>query len=188
MFIQIIKKFFPLFFFVIALIECSIRIPDVTVSGEMDPFEKQVLGLFLELGNDFQSVSVTAGGKLSNPDKNNSDQEKVKQAIMARKLRKKDVDEVKQAEIVGEQNDGFLKILNPGKVENNSDRYDFIDRLVVEENHNRTILLQRIYSMNKNIDEDQKFQINSIFAKINIQNSKSGTWIQLSEGNWIKKE
>ncbi len=183
-----IRNYLPVFFIVIATLECSIRIPDVTVSGEMDPFEKQVLGLFLKLENDFQSVPVTTAGKPYNPKTKYSDDRKVLQALMARKLKKKDIDEVKQSEIVGEQNNGFLKILYPEKMENDSDRYNYINRLVAEENQNRKILLQRVYAMNKNIDEDKKFQVNSIFAKINIQNSKSGDWIQLAEGGWVKKE
>jgi uncharacterized protein YdbL (DUF1318 family) len=109
-------------------------------------------------------------------------------AIRNRKLNRARIDELKQLGIIGEQNKGFLEVINPDKIGEDLEFFNLVTLTVEEENRYREIILSRVFSMNENIGEPTKNKIEYLFAKINIDNSAPGTWIQLIDGIWVKKE
>ena len=175
-------------FFLIILLQCSIRVPEVTVTGEMTALEKQILGTYQQLEDESQLIASSRATNRETQTLVSSEKRKVLQAIKNRKFNQDDINEFKKLEIVGEKTDGLLEILHSEKMETDPYLQRLVNQVVTEENNDRAIILQRILNMNENVDEQKKTQIELIFARINFENSRSGTWIQNEDGSWIKKE
>jgi len=181
------KHLLPILFIFICLLHCSIRVPEVTVTGEMTALEKQILGTYQQLQDESQLIASSRATSRETQPLVSSEKRKVLQAIKNRKFNQDDIDEFKKLEIVGEKTDGLLEILNPEKMESDPYLQRLVNQVVTEENNDRKIILQRIFNMNENLNEQKKSQIELIFARINFENSNSGTWIQNQDGSWIKK-
>lgn len=178
--------FFSLLF--ITLFNCSIRVPEVTVTGEMTALEKQILGTYQQLEDESQLIASSRATSSEKQPIAFSEKRKVLQAIKNRKFNKDDIDEFKKLGIVGEKTNGLVEIIHPEKMENDQYLQRLVNQVVAEENKDRTIILTRILNMNENVDDKKKSQIELIFARINFENSDSGTWVQSENGTWIKKE
>jgi len=185
------KKFYfvlVFLFFIAVFTGCSLRIPDITIRNESTTLEKQLIGTYQKIEDEPQMV-VSSDIKL--PEKRIDDSKNVPpvlDAIRNRRLNQEKIDEFKQLEIIGEQNRGFLEIINPDKIRGDQELFNLVTLAVEEENKYREIILSRVLSMNENINETTKKKIESIYAKINKDNSAPGTWIQFVDGSWIKKE
>ncbi|HDI52440.1 DUF1318 domain-containing protein [candidate division KSB1 bacterium] len=168
---------------------CSIKTPEIKVTGEKTALEKQVIGTYQEIESDTQllaSARMVPGRGKKTPVMS-AEKRRVIQAIKNRKFNKDDIDEFKRLEIVGENNRGFLEIIHPEKIAQDVTLAKRVQEIVAEENRDREIIIDRVLEINPNLKDTDRKQVCSIFAKMNRENSEPGTWIQLPDGQWVKK-
>jgi len=174
--------------FVIVLSGCSIKAPEVTVTGEKTTLEKQVEGTYQEIENDADMVASTRAVEGKRKPVMSIEKRLVLKAIQNRKFNQDDVEQFKRLGILGENNKGLLEIRNKRKLEQNPELKKRVLAIMNEENHDRKIIMNRIIQVNENLKNASPEEVQSVFAKMNRENSKPGTWIQLSGGKWVKKK
>lgn len=175
-------------FIAITLMSCSVKAPEVNVTGEKTALENQVIGTYQEIEQDawtLASVRSTAPGK-QQPTMS-KEKKKVFEAVQGRKFNKDDIDEFKKAEIVGENNNGLLEIKNQSKLDADPELKKRVVKIIKTENGYRKIIMDRIMVLNESAAKAGGDSVARIFAKINRDNSGPGTWIQKEDGEWIKK-
>jgi len=172
----------------ITIMSCSIKAPEVNVTGEKTALENQVIGTYQEIEQDawtLASVRSTAPGK-QQPTVS-KEKKKVFEAVQGRKFNKDDIDEFKKEEIVGENNNGLLEIRSQSKLDADPELKKRVIKIVETENGYRKIIMDRIVVLNESAAKAGDDSVAKIFAKINRDNSGSGTWIQKENGKWAKK-
>jgi len=170
------------------VLNCSVKAPEVKVTGEKTALENQVIGTYQEIEQDawtVASVRSTAPGKQQ--PKMSKEKKEVFEAVQGRKFNKDDIDEFKKAEIVGENNGGLLEIRNPNKLDADPALKKRVTKIVETENGYRKIIMNRIMILNESAAKAGSGNVAKIFAKINRDNSEPGTWIHKEDGEWTKK-
>jgi uncharacterized protein YdbL (DUF1318 family) len=169
------------------MLSCSVKAPEVNVTGQKTALENQVIGTYQEIEQEAFTLasvrSVTPGQQPAMP----KEKKKVFEAIQGRKFNKDDIDEFKKAEIVGENNQGLLEIRNFQKLESDPELKARVTKIVEAENGYRKIIMDRIMVLNDSAAQAGGDNVAKIFAKMNYDNSEAGTWIQKDDGTWIKK-
>ena len=112
----------------------------------------------------------------------------VLKAIQDRKFNQDDVEQFKRLGVVGENNKGLLEIRNTDKLEKKPELKKRVLAILKAENYDRKIIMKRIIQVNEKLKNAPLKEIQSVFAKMNRENSKPGTWIQLPNGKWMKKK
>ena len=185
------KKIFmtALFFSIMVLFvaNCSVKAPEVNVTGEKTALENQVIGTYAEIEQDAWTLASVRSTKPGQQPKMPAEKKKVFEAVQGRKFNKDDIDEFKKAEIVGETNLGLLEIRNHQKFESDPDLKNRVTKIVETENSYRQIIMDRIIVLNESAAKAGNENVSRIFAKINQDNSEAGTWVQSDDGKWIKK-
>jgi len=179
-------RWFGFLIFLIFL-TCSIKPPEVRVTGEVTALEQEVLGTYAQVEEDTWMIASTRGPQGSESVKMSPEKNRVLEAMRTQKFNKDDVDEFKQKGYVGENNRGFLEIRNAEDLENQSETLRFIQEIVTEENQSREVIMNRVIEVNTSLKDKNKEEVLAVFAKMNQENSSDGTWIQKPDGNWIKK-
>ena len=173
---------------VVILIGCSIKAPEVTVTGEKTTLEKQVEGTYQEIENDADMVASTRAVEGKRKPVMSIEKRLVLKAIQNRKFNQDDVEEFKRLGLVGENNKGLLEIRNTRKLGKNPELKKRVLAILNEENHDRKIIMNRVIQVNEKLKNASTEEVQSVFAKMNRDNSKPGTWIQLPNGKWVKKK
>ena len=185
------KKIFTLalLFSIIVLFvaSCSVKAPEVKVTGEKTALENQVIGTYAEIEQDAWTLASVRSTKPGQQPKMPAEKKKVFEAVQGRKFNKDDIDEFKKAEIVGENNLGLLEIRNHQKLDSDPDLKNRVTKIVETENGYRKIIMDRIIVLNESAAKAGNENVSRIFAKINQDNSETGTWVQSVDGKWIKK-
>ena len=166
---------------------CSIKPPEVRVTGEVTALEQEVLGTYSQVEEDTWMIASTRGPQGNETVKTSSEKNQVLEAMRTQKFNKDDVDEFKQKGYVGENNRGFLEIRNRENLENKQETLRFVQTIVNEENQSREVIMSRVIEVNTTLKDKNREDILAVFAKMYQENSSDGTWIQNPEGNWIKK-
>jgi uncharacterized protein YdbL (DUF1318 family) len=166
---------------------CSVKAPEVKVTGEKTALENQVIGTYAEIEQDAWTLASVRSTKPGQQPKMPAEKKKVFEAVQGRKFNKDDIDEFKKAEIVGENNLGLLEIRNHQKLESDPDLKNRVTKIVETENSYRQIIMDRIIVLNESAAKAGNENVSRIFAKINQDNSEAGTWVQSDDGKWIKK-
>ncbi len=169
------------------IISCSVKAPEVNVTGEKTALENQVIGTYQEIEQDAWTLASVRSATPGQQSKMPAEKKKVFEAVQGRKFNKDDIDEFKKAELVGENNLGLLEIRNFQKLEADSELKARVSKIVENENGYRTIIMDRIMVLNDSAAKAGDANVSRIFAKINQDNSDAGTWIQSDAGKWIKK-
>ncbi|NOY79054.1 MAG: YdbL family protein [Calditrichaeota bacterium] len=172
----------------VGLYSCSIKAPEVTITGEKTTLEKQVEGTYQEIENDADMVASTRALEGKRKPVMSIEKRLVLKAIQNRKFNQDDVEEFKRMGIFGENNQGLLEIRNPDKLEKNPELKKRALMILNEENHDRKIIMNRIIQVNENLKNASPEEVQAVFAKMNRENSRPGTWIQLPNGKWVKKK
>jgi uncharacterized protein YdbL (DUF1318 family) len=171
----------------IILSSCSIKAPEVQVTGEKTALEREVVGTYEEMEEDTWMIASTRAAKAEDEVKISPEKRKVLEALQEQKFNKDDIDEFKREGYVGENNTGFLELRLIEQLRKNPERMKFIQTILEEENGDRNIIMGRVIELNETLKKSNKKDIQTIFAKMNQENSPEGTWIQNAEGNWIRK-
>jgi hypothetical protein len=172
---------------VLLVANCSVKAPEVKVTGEKTALENQVIGTYAEIEQDAWTLASVRSTKPGQQPKMPAEKKKVFEAVQGRKFNKDDIDEFKKAEIVGENNLGLLEIRNDQKLESDPDLKNRVTKIVETENNYRKIIMDRIIVLNESAAKAGNENVSRIFAKINQDNSETGTWIQNDDAKWIKK-
>ncbi|MCP4632951.1 MAG: YdbL family protein [candidate division Zixibacteria bacterium] len=179
-------------------VSCTVKPPEITVTGEKTVLEKQLLGEYRFSSRSIFMPSVDGGiylaaheALLDSVPPTAEVQTSRRDYIIAlanHKFNADDINRFKDAGAFGEDNQGFLFLL-----EDKLDNLDLADRNILpsildEENNGRRVIMNRIIHLRADLTEDDLDDIKIIFAKRNIEDEKSGRMIQLESGEWIIKQ
>lgn len=166
---------------------CSIKTPEITLTGEKTALESQILGAYEQLATqNLLTTSVRAGDNTAS-NTLSEQQETVSKAMQNQKFNKDEIDDLKKDKVVGENNAGYLEILGGTKYDEDPVFNKIVTQLAAEENRDRRIIYQRIISVNASSTPSNDGEPGAIFAKMQIEKSAPGTMIQLQDGQWIEK-
>lgn len=170
--------------FLCCLAACTIHTPEMKFTGEKTALENQILGTYNQVRED---VWMVASVRAANPDSQitlSEEKRAVLTAIQNREFNKDDVDEFKRDGAVGENARGLLEIRPLPRLDNDPAYRKLVEDIVAEENRDRQIIMQRITEINSNAPASE---IEKVFAKMNRDNARSGEWLQLPDGTWVKR-
>jgi len=173
----------------VAAFGCSGPLVGVTVVDEKTALENQVLGTYQELTQEVLLVAsvryIDPEGKLVARPALPPGKEGAIRAMQRSAFNKDDVDRLKAQGILGENNEGGITIVSPDKIA--PDRQAFVRNLVEEENADREVLMQRILATNEKLTQQDMPKIRRTFAALNRDRARPGDFMQLEEGQWIRK-
>lgn len=181
------RSFFIGFGLLLVATQCSIKAPEVRVTGEKTALEREVLGTYHQLEEDTWMVASMRSSRREGEAGLSPEKERVLEAMQTQRFNKDDVDEFKRKGLVGEGGDGMLVIRSPRITEEDPEMDRLVREIVQEENESRTLIMNRVVELNDRLKESRQEEIRSIFARMNQENSPRGTWIERDDGTWIKK-
>ena len=168
--------------------QCSVKAPEVTVTGEKTALENQVIGTYEKIEQETWLVaSVRAsGGQRSR--KISPEQQRVLDAVQNRKFNKDEINEFKREGVIGENLQGFLEERPHPKMTADAEFRNRVIELLKEENHDREVIMNRVFELNDEAARSSKKEVYMIFAKMHRENTDTDCWIQLPSGDWVKKQ
>jgi len=166
-------------------VNCSVRAPEVKVTGEKSALENQVIGAYEEIEEDTWMVASVRSAGQKKPTKMSPEQKRLSEAVRNRKFNQDDINELKQEGAVGENNRGFLEIRPHAKLENDPEYKKRVTELLEEENRDREIIMNHIVENTMNASKDEVY---AIIAGNNREKTAPGTLIQLPDGKWVRKK
>ncbi len=101
----------------------------------------------------------------------------VQQAIDQRKARYGELQQLKQAGSIGENNAGLVEALTEASAPT---------QLAIDENRDRLVIYQAIVEQHS-LGPDGLAQVQTAFAAVKRDRAKPGEMIQLPSGDWVKK-
>lgn len=183
--IVILTGLLSVFFF---MTQCSVKAPEVTVTGEKTALENQVIGTYEKIEEETWLVASVRSTKAGEKKKISSEQKKVLDAVQNRKFNKDEINELKRDGAIGEDNRGFLTMRASEKLNGDPDYRNRVEELITEENRDREVIMGRVIEINKDAAQASQDEVFSIFASMHRENAEKGTWVQMADGAWIKKQ
>jgi uncharacterized protein YdbL (DUF1318 family) len=166
---------------------CSIKTPEITLTGEKTALESQILGAFEQVSTQNQLTTSVRSDDNAASNTLSEQQETVSKAMQNQKFNKDEIDELKKTKVVGENNAGYLEILGGDKFNEDPVFNKIVTQLTAEENRDRRIIYQRLMAVNASASQSKESELGAIFAKMQVEKSVPGTMIQLENGQWIEK-
>lgn len=180
------KFIIPIFLLILSA-GCSIKAPEVRVTGEMTALEQEVIGTYHQMEEDTWMIASTRDDDEKQMEEISSEKKKVLEALREQKFNKDDIDDFKRKGYVGENCGGLLEIRELKKLEDDPDKKKFVIELVKEENYDRKIIMDRVIELNFSLKDSEKKDVLGVFAKMYQDGSPKGSWIEFAEGVWKKK-
>jgi len=171
----------------ILLAECSVKAPELNVTGEKTALENQVLGTFQKIESDAWLIASTRSIGSNTIAPATGEKKQVLDAVQNRKFNKDDIDELKRAKVVGENNQGYLQVLTQPRYQDDAEYRRSVDQIVSEENRDRKIIFERILTLNETAANAGPNKYSQVLARLNYDNSEPGTMIQDEDGRWLEK-
>ncbi len=169
---------------IVSITSCTVKIPDIKITGEKTALENQVLGEYSKIKEDAWMVASERGdGQI----KITADRKEVVEAVRDREFLKDDINELKIKGILGEIINGLLEIVDPEKILKSDKKEQALIKLLLEkENTARKLIMQRI------IETDTKFksspkEVYQAFFVMNLEDSPEKTFYKNKKGKWVKK-
>ena len=172
---------------VIVLTGCSIKAPEVRVTGEKTALEREVIGTYHQMREDTWMIASTRSAEEDTLEEVSPEKRQVLEALREQEYNKDDIDEFKQKGYVGENNRGFLDVRASGLADADEKTKALVDEIVREENQDREVVMGRVIELNESLKKAVRDEVLVIFARMHQENSLPGTWIQQPEGEWIRK-
>jgi uncharacterized protein YdbL (DUF1318 family) len=175
---------------------CSIKPPEVKLTGEKTALEREIIGTYHQMAEDTWMVASTrSAGDQSKP-VISIEKKKVLEALQQQAFNKDDVEEFKKKGYVGENNQGQLTVMSESgaqagtgnKVLTDAGKTDLVNDIVQEENQCRQVVMQRVVELNESLKKAVSKDVLAVFAKMYQDNSPKDTWMQTPAGNWVKKK
>jgi len=168
----------------IAISSCTVKIPDIRITGEKTALENQVMGDYAKIKEDAWMIASERGAGDLNI---TADRRDVVEAVRDREFLKDDVTELKIKGILGENPNGLLEIVDRDELEKLDKIFrDNALRVYEKENKARTLIMRRI------IETDAKYnaapeEVYSSFFNMNLSESPDKTYYRNKKGAWVKK-
>ena len=112
-----------------------------------------------------------------------TDSPKINEAKEKMNTWREKLDEFKKAGYIGETND-FKVVIK--EIPKDSEIAKEVRKIVEDENRQREIMIKELLRINNAAPEEEK-KFRKIFAEVAQKYSPVNTWIQLSDGKWIRK-
>jgi uncharacterized protein YdbL (DUF1318 family) len=176
-------------FIVIVLLSaaCSIKPPEVRLTGEKTALEKEILGTYHQMREDTWMVASTRSTEEKPQAAMSPEKKRSLEALREQEFNRDDVEEFKKEGYVGETNEATLLVRSSEELNQNPKKMKFVEEIVLEENTNRKVVMERVVELNDALKRAVSKDVYSVFAKMYQENSPSGTWIQKPDGSWVKK-
>jgi len=171
----------------ILFFQCSIKAPEVNITGEKTALENQVIGTYQQIEEDVWTLTSVRSTNSTTKPQMSVEKKKVLEAVQGRKFNKDDIEEFLENGFVGENNQGLLEIRDNDDLKKDADLKNRVTQIVENENGYRKIIMERIILLNEQAAEAGEKNVSKIFAKINQDNATAGAWIENENGEWIKK-
>ena len=182
------KSIFVVIFMAGLYMHCSVKVPELNVTGEKTALENQVLGTYQQIESDSWVIASTRSVEGNQDVTMSAEKQKVLDAVENRKFNKDDIDEFKDKGVIGEDNRGFLQVLSAAREQDDEKSVQLVQQIVDEENRDRQVIYERVLLVNPAAASADSTKIVEIFSKLNQDNSKPGTHIQLPDGTWTIKK
>lgn len=184
------NNMFLLIVFLIAIMlsNCSVKAPEVKITGEKTALENQVIGTYEEIEQDSWTIASVRSTGSGNKVKMSKEKKKVLKAVQNRKFNKDDMNEFKRDGIIGENNMGFAEIRSNDLFRDDPELKKRVEKVIAEENEDRTTIMERAIQINEKIAQSNINAISAVFAKIYQDESEPSTWIQIEDNTWVKKK
>ncbi len=168
------KRIYSLLIIVLLIVSgfsaCSIKAPEVRVTGEKTALEREVLGTYHRMTEDTWMIASTRS-ESSKQQAISDEKRRVLDALQQQKFNKDDIEEFKRQGYIGENNQGFLEIRNQTTLQDDTNTYKLVHEIVKEENKDREIIMNRVVELNQNLQDAVKENIMTIFAQMYQENS-----------------
>lgn len=171
----------------VMLLQCSIKAPEITLTGEKTVIESQILGSHEQIQHQTWLTASARSGEQDIIRQTAGQQAAVQDAMQNREFYVDDINELKRDQTIGENNRGFLDILGNERYENNLDYHLWTNERVKLENNSRNVIYQRLIAANISVSRTDSAKVASILAKMRQEESPPGTMIQLPDGSWVEK-
>lgn len=166
---------------------CSIKPPEVRVTGEMTALEKEVIGTYRQIDQDTWMVASTRSDEPQKTVTISPEKKRVLDAKQRQRFNQDDVEEFKKKGYVGENNQGFLAVIDSTRLDADAEKAGLVKTILKEENEDREVIIDRVIELNESLKNAVRENILAIFAEMNQKNSPVGTWIQNQLGKWMQK-
>ena len=164
---------------------CSIKAPEIAVTGEKTALENQVLGQFQQLDD---KNGVIASTRSIDPLPDSVSSNRVFDAVHRQKFRNDELVELKRKHVIGEGNDGFLAIVSTDEHQTDSSLRQTVERLVNAENDDRRLIYAHMLASSGAKSTEMDSTARAHLVRLNHDQSEPGTLIQLPDGKWVEKE
>ena len=180
---------------------CTVKPPEITVTGEKTVLEHQLLGQY-ELSNREIYLPAADGGIYQSYRSSLSDsiigesavaeadssRYEYLNALARQRFNYDDIQRFKDIQVVGESYDGYLHIFEDRTSELSTPDRSVLELVVGEENSARRVLMNRVIKLRADLTEDDLSRVQRMFAAKNINEEKAGRMVQTITGEWIVKE
>jgi len=164
-----------------------VRTPEVQVTGEKTALENQVIGTYQQVADESWMIASTRAADSGQKAQMAAEKKEVLEAVQNRKFNKDDIDEFKRDGALGENNQGFLELRPLARLEEDLEYRNLVVRIMNEENRDRKVIYDRVLELNPNAGRAGSAAVYAVFAKMNIEESAPGTWVQAEDGTWYRK-
>ncbi|NRA44599.1 MAG: DUF1318 domain-containing protein [Oligoflexales bacterium] len=163
---------------------CAISIKGIEVPTAKTDLEKQVLGEYRSVDNELILMSTVRGKKLGLLASNDP----VELAKQNQKFNQDDLEELKNLQILGEGNDGKVRLvpLSISKIASPKAKIMRLARIILdEENSDRMMLWQD--TLAKGQKSLSLVQVQKTYMEAKRKQTTVGQWYQDDKGTWIRK-
>jgi uncharacterized protein YdbL (DUF1318 family) len=193
-------------FVAILLSSCSIKPPEVTITGEKTALERQLLGEHRKLPEEVWSVGAVNMSSIIPPGRPDSlelaqsgeadttlregyspGRLRYLRAEASRIFSQDDIEEFKERGIVGENNRGYLEVVDSNALRDDSDLTSLVARVLPEENRSRRVIMEWYISLRQDLTEADLPTVEASFAEHNRERASPEEFIQDREGSWRRK-
>lgn len=170
--------------------------PTIVILGlpEKTALENQVLGTYEYLRRDDRFLAAVPGvdvrGDMSGltaadapPESLSLVRQNVLKAVLHQEYQRDELLQIKAAGFVGEANTGYLFVFASRLPAADRDRQR-VERIAADENTDRRTIVDGVISMNPNLSESDRPQVEAVFARLYRDGARTGDWVQTSSGQW----
>ena len=166
---------------------CAIQLPKITATGERTALENQIVGSYRMIEEEAWMVASLRAEYLPDSAALTEEKRRVLQAFQRQRFNADDIADFKRNGVIGERTDGFLEIITNAQYDSDSTYRALVDRVTVQENEDRTLIMRRIVELHPEIDPQDRTKVGDVYAHLKQEASPPGTWIQQSDGSWKRK-
>lgn len=179
---------------------CTLAEVNVEVVSERTTLENQILGTYNALDREMLLAASVRGvdenGRMKIPPQKSKGRKDAVEAMQIIDFHSDDMRRFKDLGWVGEDRDGFIKVLDMEKTAVPEELRDFAGGIKKQEllstvshvNKARETIMQRVIDMNETLSDEDMPKIRRVFADMNAKNALPGDKIEIGDGTWTTKE